>query len=349
MQDMPQVVGVIGAGNFGTTVAGILAGNVDKVYLYSRDERIVARINRDHVNKDQVLPSNVEATCDPAMICRECRLLMPILPSATFRQALEPFAIHLKPYHMIIHGTKGFDVVDIDLQQKNPTITRAHLKTMSEVVKEETQVVRIGVLSGPNLSMEIRKGLPTASVVASDFDEVITLGAKVLSNPKFKIYGSHDIIGTEFAGALKNIIAIGTGIINGLEMGKNIEALFLTRGLREMIIIGQALGADAKTFFGTAGIGDLIATATSDDSRNFRFGKLLSQGKSRQEIESASGELTEGVRTLHLMHHISRHYKLDVPIVEMLFAVVFRDLPIDRAIAYLLDYPYSMDVDYLEF
>ncbi|NND07705.1 MAG: NAD(P)-dependent glycerol-3-phosphate dehydrogenase [Saprospiraceae bacterium] len=347
MQDRLQVVGVIGAGNFGTTVANILSANVDRVLLFSRDPEVVRKINSDHRNKDQSLAENVVATNDPERVCAECRLVVPILPSATFREALLPFASHLKPYHIVIHGTKGFDVVDIDLQQKNPTVTRAHLKTMSEVIKEETQVVRIGVLSGPNLSTEIRKGLPTASVVASDFDEVIIMGAEVLSNPKFKIYGSHDIIGTEFAGALKNMIAIGTGVINGLSMGKNIEALFLTRGLREMIIIGQALGADAKTFFGTAGIGDLIATATSDDSRNFRFGKYLSAGKSRQEIESTSGELTEGVRTLHLMYHISRHYKLDVPIVEMLFAVVFQDLPIERAIAYLLDYPYSLDVDYL--
>ncbi len=347
MDQKSQVVAVIGAGDFGTTISSILAGNVDTVYLYARSEKAVQDINQHHINRGQSLPPNVIATNDPGFVCDRCNLLVPILPSANFREAIIPFAPYLKPYHMIIHGTKGFDLIEVDLEQKNPNITRHHIKTMSEVIKEESQVVRIGVLSGPNLSTEMRKGLPTASVVASDFDEVITLGAKVLGNPKFKIYGSHDPVGTEFAGALKNIIAIGTGIISGLEMGKNIEALFLTRGLREMVIIGQALGAEAKTFFGTAGVGDLVATATSTDSRNFRFGLKLSQGQKRQEIEASSGELTEGVRTLFLMHHFSRYHRLDTPIVEMLFAVVFRDLPIERAIAYLLDYPYSVDVDFL--
>ena len=136
-------------------------------------------------------------------------------------------------------------------------------------------------------------------------------------------------------------------MIAGLELGKNAEAFFLTRGLREMFLIGSALGGNARTFFGTAGVGDLIATATSAESRNFQFGHRLAQGKTREQIESELQELTEGVRTVEIMHHLSNNYKLDTPIVEMLYAIIFNQLSIKMAIQYLMDYPYSSDVDFL--
>ncbi len=348
MQHKPDTVGVIGAGSFGTTLASILAENIERVYLYTRQKEIESAINLHHSHLGLALSENIVGTRDPEHMSAACRVLLPVLPSAAFRNGIQTFAPFLRPYHVLIHGTKGFDRVHKDLSINNPKVSRSDIKTMSQVIQEETQVVRIGALSGPNLSAEIRKGLPTASVVASDFDEVISIGAALLSSPRFKIYGSHDILGTEFAGSLKNMIAIGTGLINGLEMGKNIEAMFLTRGLREMLVIGQALGANAKTFFGTAGIGDLIATATSHDSRNFRYGLALAQGNSVNDLESNFQELAEGVRTVQLMYHLSAHYKLDVPIVEMLYAIIFKELPIDRAVSYLMDYPYTADVDFLD-
>jgi glycerol-3-phosphate dehydrogenase (NAD(P)+) len=145
------------------------------------------------------------------------------------------------------------------------------------------------------------------------------------------------------------MIAIGTGIASGLKLGKNIEALLVTRGLREMLLIGNALGADPRTFFGTAGLGDLIATSTSMDSRNFKFGMQLGQGQSASDIQAHSDELVEGVRTIKLMYHFSQGTKLDVPIVEVLYGIIFKELPIPEAMSYLLDYPYALDVDYIDF
>ncbi|MCL4109163.1 UNVERIFIED_CONTAM: hypothetical protein GTU68_028344 [Idotea baltica] len=247
----------------------------------------------------------------------------------------------------MIHGTKGLDLTDVNLTGPGVQIKKKNIRTISQVIQEETQVVRIGCISGPNLSSEIQKGLPAATVLASNFDEVINLGHAALTTPHFKIYGSHDLIGTELAGALKNMIALGTGIAAGMSSGKNIEAFLISRGLREMIKIGEALGANPFTFFGTAGLGDLMATATSPDSRNFMFGFQIGSGKTSEEVQRQTTELVEGVRTVELIYHFAQTYQLDVPMVEVLYAIIFRKLPIQDGFSYLLDYPYGLDVDYM--
>ncbi|MBK8506405.1 MAG: NAD(P)H-dependent glycerol-3-phosphate dehydrogenase [Saprospiraceae bacterium] len=343
-EQQSESVGVIGAGNFGQTIARLLSRNV-RVLLYSRAPlapSVLQDLNSQHRNL-------IEGTQSIKEFCQRCKLIIPVVPSSSFRQVIRDFAAELHPFHIVIHATKGLDVVNVNLDKTSIKIAPSNIRTMSQVVRDETQVVRIGCISGPNLSAEIKKGLPAATVIASEYDEVITLGHQVLNSPEFKIYGSHDLIGTELAGALKNMIAIGTGITSGLKLGKNIEALLVTRGLREMLLIGNALGADPRTFFGTAGLGDLIATSTSMDSRNFKFGMLLGEGQSASEIQAHSDELVEGVRTIKLMYHFSQGAKLDVPIVEVLYGIIFKDLPILEGMSYLLDYPYSLDVDYIDF
>jgi glycerol-3-phosphate dehydrogenase (NAD(P)+) len=337
-----EIVGVVGAGNFGQTIANLLLVNVN-VVVWSRTpiaQEDLMRLSSNRTNK-------LSNTQDMRTFCEQCRLIIPVVPSSQFREMIKSFSEYLHPYHILIHGTKGLDLVKIDLSRKHVKVSARHIRTMSQVIREESQVVRVGAISGPNLSAEIQAGLPAATVIASDYDEVVTLGHEVLNSPQFKIYGSHDLLGTELAGALKNMIAIGTGITAGLQLGKNIEALLITRGLREMLIIGQALGADPLTFFGTAGLGDLIATSTSTDSRNFRFGYQLGQGNTVEQIVASSSDLVEGIRTIELMYHLSSGMKLDVPIVEVLYAMIYRKLPILKAMEYLLDYPYSMDVDYI--
>lgn len=339
-----EIVGVIGAGNFGQTIARLLCHNVN-VLLYSRNPIPPGHLKTLSHGKAFL----IENTQSMEALCHRCQLIIPVVPSSSFREVIRQFSNFLHPFHILIHGTKGLDLVNANLQKQHFMIGQRNIRTMSQVIREETQVVRIGCISGPNLSTEIKSGLPAATVIASEYDEVINLGNQILNSPGFKIYGSHDLLGTELAGALKNMIAIGTGIAAGLKLGKNIEALLVTRGLREMLIIGQALGAHPRTFFGTAGLGDLIATSTSTDSRNFRFGMLLGQGQSVKEIESRSDELVEGVRTIELIYHFAQVGDLDVPIVEVLYSIIFRSLPIPKAMAYLLDYPYSLDVDYINF
>ncbi|MFZ4632997.1 MAG: NAD(P)H-dependent glycerol-3-phosphate dehydrogenase [Saprospiraceae bacterium] len=342
-------VGVMGAGSFGTAVANLLAQHAD-VMLFSRKEETVEAINTSHRHLEQNLSPRIRATDDPQELAERCSLLFPIVPSTAFRSTMQMLSPFLRPYHIVIHGTKGFDLMGLkesDLDHSDVVLTRANVRTMSEVIGEESCVVRVGCLSGPNLALEILAGQPAATVVASRFKEVIKAGQTALNSPNFHVFGSSDLLGAELAGALKNIVALGSGILGGLGLGRNIQGLLIARGLAEMVYFGNAMGADSKAFMGVAGIGDLVATATSTNSRNYSFGMRIAKGESASEIRESMTELAEGVRTLRIAHQLARHLKLRAPITDTLHAVVFEDLPVQRALEYLMGYPYAVDVDFL--
>ncbi|MCI5080281.1 MAG: NAD(P)-dependent glycerol-3-phosphate dehydrogenase [Saprospiraceae bacterium] len=342
-----QPVGIVGAGSFGTAIANLLSYNTE-VLLFSRQAALVDKINQQHTHFDLQLSERVRATNDIEELAQKCKLIFPIVPSVNFREMVRSIAPYLRPNHILIHGTKGFDVhgtEEGDLQSTR--IKREHVYTMSEVIQELSTVVRVGCLSGPNLAREIMDGQPTATVIASKFDEVISLGKKVLSSKHFHVFGNYDLLGAELAGALKNMIAIGSGLLKGKGLGKNIQAMLITRGWTEMIYFGKAMGATSKAFFGTAGIGDLVATATSKNSRNFTFGYRLGQGEKVEDIKKTMPELAEGVRTLQIAKHLAQEYNLKVPITEMLYNLVFHDYDFDRVIDFLMTYPYDVDVDFL--
>ncbi len=168
-----------------------------------------------------------------------------------------------------------------------------------------------------------------------------------LNSPLFHVFGSYDLLGAELAGALKNIIALGSGILGGLGLGRNIQGLLIARGLAEMVYFGKSLGASSQAFIGVAGIGDLVATATSSSSRNYSFGVRLAQGETAAQIRETMPELAEGVRTLRIARQLAREYKLHVPITSTLHAVVFEGLAVEKALEYLMSYPYGVDVDFL--
>jgi glycerol-3-phosphate dehydrogenase (NAD(P)+) len=340
-------VGVIGSGSFGTTVAFLLSKNVD-VLLYSRKKSTLDAINKDHFWQGVKLSERIVATNIETDITAQCKLIFPVVPSSSFKTMIHHFAPNLRPDHLLIHATKGFALNGISEQElmKAP-INRSHIQTMSEVITELSSVVRVGCLSGPNLSKEILAGQPAAAVVASRFKEVIELGKLVLNSPSFSVFGSHDIIGAELAGALKNVIALGSGILGGLNLGKNIQAMLITRGLREMIYLGNSLGAHPRSFLGTAGIGDLIATATSENSRNYTFGTRIAKGESMEEINSTMDELVEGVRTLRIVQQLGAQSKQQLPIFQMLYKVIYENYPFDRAMGFLMRYPYDLDVDFI--
>lgn len=340
-----EVVGVIGAGSFGTAIANLLAHNVD-VCLYSRQPQRVERINSQR--EELGFSERISATSDLQELVQKCTIIFPIVNSNVFREVIRNIAPFLKPYHILIHGTKGFDLNNQgETLEENTTLTREQVHTMSEVILQETVVKRVGCLSGPNLASEIMDGQPTATVVGSRFNEVIMEGKRVLSSKHFHVFGTHDILGAELAGALKNSIAIGSGILGGKGMGKNIQAMLITRGLIEMVHFGKAMGATSKAFFGTAGVGDLVATATSKNSRNYTFGYRLGIGDSMEAIIESMPERAEGLRTLEITYLLSKYYKLRVPITQMLYNVVFKGFNIERAIDYLITYPYDVDVDFL--
>ncbi len=342
-----KTVGIIGAGSFGITLVKILSRNV-KVIVYSRNETVVSTINRDHKHMGVELRENVKATSDIKEITNSCELLFAVVPSSNFRQMMKDFCPYLKPYHIIIQGTKGLDVSKINENDwQNLNFSRNDVCTMTEVIRQESNVIRVGCLSGPNLAREILSGQPAATVIASEFDEVIKLGQTVLSSKKFFAFGSHDLKAAEIAGAFKNIIAVASGILAGMGMGKNMQSLLITRGLREMIYFGTAMGTSGAAYLGVAGIGDLIATATSEDSRNYTFGKRFASGEDFNHIMATSTEVVEGVRTLKIINQLAKNEKLNLPIVQVLHKVIFEGFDIQRGLEFLMNDSYAVDVDFL--
>ncbi|MFT7120357.1 MAG: glycerol-3-phosphate dehydrogenase (NAD(P)+) [Neolewinella sp.] len=346
---MPKAepVGIIGAGSFGTAMANLIALNTD-VLVYSRNVELVERLRKDRFRFEVPLHERVTVTNDFAMIAERCQLIFPIVPSNAFRSMMQQVTQYLEPHHLLIHGTKGFDITGVSLEDipKNG-LDRKQVCTMTDVILQESVVVRVGALTGPNLARELLDGQPSASVIASKFDEVIRRASAVLSSQQLHVFHTHDMLGAELAGVLKNVIALGSGILKGHGLGKNVQAMLITRGLHEMIHFGRALGSDNKAFFGTAGIGDLIATATSRKSRNYTFGFRIGQGETLEDVRATSQELAEGVRTLIITRHLARDLKIRVPITEMLYRIVFESYPIDKAMNFLITYPYEVDVDFL--
>lgn len=340
-----EPVGVLGSGTFGITVAHLLSHNTE-VLLFSRRQEIVDVINNEHSLYGYSLHPRISATNDLSLIAQRCNLIFPVIPSEFFRTYIRMISPHVSPRHIFIHGTKGFDVIT-DPNSTEQGLSRENIRTMSEVILEETNVIRIGALGGPNLYKEIMEGQYSATVIASKYDEVIKFGQKVLDGPKFAVFGSHEILGTELSGALKNIIALGTGILSGFGMGKNIEALLITRGLRELIQIGKAMDVPAKAFLGTSGVGDLIATATSNSSRNYAFGQRLAKGESVAEINSSLHSVAEGVRVLKITNELIKHYGISCPIITLLYKIVFEGYDLYKAIDFLMRYPFVQDVDFL--
>ena len=294
------------------------------------------------------MPKNIKATNEIQEVAEQCNLIFPVVPSAQFRAMMKTLSPYIKPSHILIHGTKGLDIKNIEESEYfDAQISNENIRTMSQVIQEESAAIRVGCVSGPNLAKEILAGLPAATVVASEFEEVIKLGHQVLSSDKFVVFGSHEMKGIELAGALKNIIAIGTGIIGGLGLGKNLESILITRGLREIILFGKAMNTESSAFLGTAGIGDLIATSTSTNSRNYTFGMRLAKGEKTKFIIDQMDEVAEGVRTLKIAQQMAKFYQISAPITNILHRIVFEDLEIQSAINYLMRYPHSPDVDFL--
>lgn len=341
---MERKVGVIGSGSFGLAVANLIAINYD-VMLFTRKQEVVDEVNKTKKYKGQTLKNNVVFTNNPKEIAEDCFLIFPIVPSNNFKEMLQLFSPYLTPRHILIHGTKGFHIdEDIHAVEK---LDKEQVLTMSELILQETSVVRVGCMAGPNLAKEIAAGQLGATVIASRYNEVIKEGQKALNSSLFRVYGSNEIIGIELAGVLKNYVAIASGMLNALGFGDNTKALLVTRGMAEMIYIAKALGASEKAFLGMAGIGDLMATCNSKLSRNYRVGFGLARGKKIEEIIQEIGEVAEGVKTLRVIKLLEQ-YKFNAPIAEAIYNIVYGDWSIDKGVGYLMSRPVSFDADYVE-
>lgn len=341
-------VGVIGAGNFGSAVANLLARQ-RKVLLYARDEKVVNRILEGQPNRGHIIDKNVIPTSDLAEVGKQCDVIFPIVPSSHFRAMMKKLSPHLRPYHVLIHGTKGFDLTmsNSETIETISKLDRTRVKTMSEVIREESIVVRVGCLAGPNLARELASGHPSATVIASHFDEVIATGKRLLRNDNFQVYGNSDLVGVELAGVLKNIIAIASGALSGMGYGENAKGLLISRGVIEMIYLGRALGGELRAFLGLAGIGDLVTTCNSSLSRNFQVGFKLAQGATLSEILESTDEIAEGINTVRIARKCADYYKVRAPITTMLYKVLFENMTVNEALQYLMRYPLDVDIDFV--
>jgi glycerol-3-phosphate dehydrogenase (NAD(P)+) len=341
-------VGVIGAGNFGSAVANLLAPQ-RKVLLYARDEKVIQRINDKGENRGHKMHANVIPIDDLERVARECEVIFPIVPSSHFRSMMKNLSPYLHPYHILIHGTKGFDI-SLPAGESPETVEkldRSQVKTISEVITEESVVVRVGCLAGPNLSKELAAGQPAATVIASHYNEVINLGKRLLRNDHFQVYGNNDLVGVELAGVLKNIIAIASGALSGMGFGENAKGLLISRGMVEMVYLGRALGGNTKAFLGIAGVGDLVTTCNSSLSRNFTVGYRIANGETLKSIIESMDEVAEGVNTIRIAKKCADHYKVRAPITNTLYQVLFEDLTMKQALHYLMRYPLNTDIDFI--
>lgn len=312
---MSNKAAVLVAGSWGTALASVLADKEMDVAIWTRNEAQRDEINHQHRN-ERFLPgvdlsSRIAATCDMGEAVRGAKAVIVVAPSSAVREV----ARSLKPYWheemTVVHATKGFETES--------------LKRISTVIAEELgcEEGRIVVLSGPSHAEEVVKRCPTTVVVASLDDEQASLTQDLFMNSYFRVYTNRDMIGVELAGALKNIIAFGAGMSDGLGYGDNAKAALLTRGLAEITRIGVEMGANPLTFAGLAGIGDLVVTATSQHSRNWRAGYMLGEGKPLETVLSSMGMVVEGIRTTKAAHTISEKYKVQMPIANQIYSVLF--------------------------
>jgi glycerol-3-phosphate dehydrogenase (NAD(P)+) len=311
---MPGDVAVIGAGSWGTTVAAVAARHSPTI-VWARDPTLAEAIERDHVNPhylpDDELPVALRATTSLAEAVANANVLVMAIPSHGFRKILCELAAYVRPRIPVLSLTKGIE---------QPTLMR-----MTEIVAEVLPGHPAGVLTGPNLAVEVLRGYAAAAVIAMPDAGVASRLQELLHTRLFRIYTSTDVAGAELGGALKNVFAIAAGMAQGLGAGDNTRATVIARSLREMTTLGVAAGGDAETFSGLAGVGDLLATCISPRSRNRTVGEQLALGRSLGEIQADLGMVAEGVHTAPGVMRLSQRLGLELPIVAEVDAVIRGD------------------------
>jgi glycerol-3-phosphate dehydrogenase (NAD(P)+) len=321
-----QHVAIVGGGSWGTALAIVAARAGRDVTLLLRGEeraRLLATTRRNHrYLPAATLPERVAVTADPATACRESALIVLVVPSQTMRENARLIA-PLVGEAIVVSAAKGLE--------------RGSLLRMTSVVREEVPgaATRVCALSGPNLAAEVAAGQPATTVIAGQ-PAAAERVRHLLTSDRFRCYTNEDVIGVEMGGALKNVVAIGAGIGDGLGAGDNAKAAFVTRGLAEIARLGIAVGANPLTFAGLAGLGDLIATCSSPLSRNRRVGVALAQGQSLAQITAGLGQVAEGIETTAVARELAGRVGVELPIADQLYQVLFHGKSPEQAIADLM-------------
>jgi len=312
-------VAVLGNGSWGTAFSMVLADAGAAVLLWGRRAELAATINGAHENPDYLpgiaLPESIVATADPAQALDLAQVVVLAVPSQTLRENLTRWSALLPEGAVLVSLMKGIEL--------------GTTRRMSEVIAETTGAGpdRIAVVSGPNLAKEIAQRQPAASVVACADEAVAEKLQQVCLTGYFRPYTNTDVVGVELGGAVKNVIALAVGMAKGMGMGDNSQASIITRGLAEITRLGLAQGADAATFAGLAGVGDLVATCMSPLSRNRTFGENLGRGMALEEVVAATRQTAEGVKSARSILALATAHGVDMPIVEHVVAAVHDGLP----------------------
>lgn len=324
-----EKITVLGAGSWGTALAMVLANNNHDCLLWSHRENQAAEINIDHTNKkylpETVLPSNLKATSNFETAIKHANTIVIAVPTKAIRDVCRDMIEHLNGKKLFVHVSKG--------------IEPDSFKRISEMIVDEiptNNVEDIVVLSGPSHAEEVVLNHPTTITAASENMEAAKQVQDLFMNNSFRVYTNDDVIGVEIGAALKNVIALAAGIVDGLGYGDNAKAALITRGLAEITRLGISLGAQPYTFSGLTGMGDLIATCTSVHSRNWRAGNMLGKGASLEKVLNEIGMVVEGVRTTKAAYQLAQKQQVDMPITEALYSVLFENISPKEAVDILM-------------
>lgn len=320
---------VFGMGSFGTALANVLAENGHTVLMWGKNEDSVKELNDHHQNKrylkDVVLNSSIKATSDIKEAVNFTDIYLMALPTKAMREVTSEIDNLIDTKKTFIHVAKGIE---------NNTFKR-----VSEMIEDsisEEHNGGIGVLSGPSHAEEVVIKQPTTVAASSKDEKVSKLIQDLFMNDYLRVYTNNDLVGVELGGALKNIIAVASGIVAGMGYGDNAKAALMTRGLAEISRLGEKLGADPITFLGLGGIGDLIVTCTSTHSRNYTLGFKLGQGQTMDEALNEMNMVVEGIYTTNSVYHLAKQQNVDMPITNALYKVLFEDNPVKDSVKDLM-------------
>jgi glycerol-3-phosphate dehydrogenase (NAD(P)+) len=309
---MNLTVGLLGGGSWGTTVASLTARNCPTT-LWARNQATVDEINQYHTNQKYLpnakLTASLKASNSIEETVKNADVIVMGIPAQHFRSVLQTARPFIRPWVPIVSLSKGLE-----------TGTKMR---MTQIIEAEMPGHPAGVLTGPNLAKEIMKGQAAASVIAMVDDTIAEALRSVFQTGLFRVYTNEDVVGCELGGALKNIMAIATGMGDGAMAGDNTRAAIITRGLAELTRLGVAMGGQPVTFAGLAGMGDMVATCTSTQSRNHRVGFELGQGKTLEEIIAGMSEVAEGVKSAKAVMELAKEYQVEMPIATEVYKVLY--------------------------
>ncbi len=326
-------ISVIGGGAWGTALAAMAARAGRDVLLWAREDGVVTSINEAHENKDFLpdvtLPESLKATGNLADVAMAEVILM-VVPAQFVRAIAQDMKVFLKESTPIILCAKG--------------IEQSTGKMMNEVVTEVLPKSPLVVLSGPTFAREVAADMPSAVTIASKYQQIAQNVADTLGQPTFRPYLSRDVVGAEVGGAVKNVLAVACGIVAGVELGENARAALITRGLAEMVRFGEVFGAKRETMMGLCGLGDLILTCSSVQSRNMSLGMALGQGKSVAEIMSGRISVAEGYHTAGILAEIAERENIDMPIAAAVNEILHKGGDVKEIVQQLMNRPYVSEL-----